>query len=254
MGGWVKLYRCTLTKAIWNLNDAQRIVFFTILMLANHKEKQWIWKGKKFSVTPGQFITSIPSLAKSAKVSIKSVRTALVNLKKLDFLADETAGTGRLITVTNWALYQSGETETADETADHRQTIGRPSAANKNDKNVNTKEEDIYSEVIAYLNEKANTKYRVIEAHKKHIKARVSEGYSLPDFKTVIDKKVAEWAGTEQQKYLRPETLFGNKFDGYLNQQEGAKKSERTLSRSPGIAGIGGKQDSAGKIPGGFWA
>ena len=53
---------------------------------------------------------------------------------------------------------------------------------------------------------------------RKHIKARFEEGFTLEDFFTVIDKKVAEWRGTDMEKYLRPSTLFGTKFESYLNQ------------------------------------
>lgn len=79
--------------------------------------------------------------------------------------------------------------------------------------------DSIYSQVLDYLNEKIGTNFKTVESNKKHIRARVNEGYYLEAFYTVIDKKVAEWTGTDQQKYLRPETLFGTKFDGYLNQQ-----------------------------------
>lgn len=72
--------------------------------------------------------------------------------------------------------------------------------------------------VIAFLNEKAGTSYRAsTEATKKHIRARLAEGYTVEDFKDVIEKKCAEWLGTDYAKYLRPETLFGSKFEGYLN-------------------------------------
>ncbi len=74
------------------------------------------------------------------------------------------------------------------------------------------------AEVIAYLNEKVGTRFGCVDSNTKEIKARFSENYKIEDFKTVIDKKCAEWLGTEQQKYLRPETLFCKKhFDGYLN-------------------------------------
>lgn len=46
----------------------------------------------------------------------------------------------------------------------------------------------------------------------------LSEGYTLDDFKKVVDLKFDEWKATDMSKYIRPETLFGNKFDGYLNQ------------------------------------
>ena len=52
------------------------------------------------------------------------------------------------------------------------------------------------------------------------LKARLKEGYSVEDFKKVIDIKVAEWLNDENMsKFLRPETLFSNKFEGYLNQK-----------------------------------
>ena len=81
------------------------------------------------------------------------------------------------------------------------------------------KEKDIYISIISYLNEKAGTKYKATtDKTKKAIHARLSEGFKVDDFKTVIDKKCAEWIGDEKmEKYLRPETLFGTKFEGYLN-------------------------------------
>lgn len=86
-----------------------------------------------------------------------------------------------------------------------------------NDKTINN---NIYNEVIAYLNEKAGTNYRASsKATQSHINARVKEKYTLDDFKTVIDKKVSSWKGTTMEQYLRPETLFGSKFEGYLNEK-----------------------------------
>lgn len=75
------------------------------------------------------------------------------------------------------------------------------------------------SEIISYLNEKAGTNFRVTtDKTKKAIHARLSECFTVDDFKTVIDKKCAEWIGDpKMEKYLRPETLFGTKFEGYLN-------------------------------------
>lgn len=71
---------------------------------------------------------------------------------------------------------------------------------------------------IAYLNQKLGKSYKYVEKNTKLVNARLKEGYTIDDFKTVIDKKVAEWQNGDMAKYLRPETLFGTKFDGYLNQ------------------------------------
>ncbi len=75
-------------------------------------------------------------------------------------------------------------------------------------------------EIITYLNNKAKTNYKTTTKKTKEIiKARMNEGFKVDDFKTVIDKKCDEWTGREMEKYLRPETLFSNKFEGYLNQK-----------------------------------
>ena len=75
-----------------------------------------------------------------------------------------------------------------------------------------------YKEIIDYLNEKANRQFKVVESHKRHIRARWNEGYRLEDFKKVVDNKTQEWLNdSKMNQYLRPQTLFGTKFDSYLN-------------------------------------
>ena len=92
-----------------------------------------------------------------------------------------------------------------------------------------------YKEIIAYLNEKTGKKLRWdVKSNQKEIKARFNEGYTLDDFKTVIDKKYHEWGrkptkeelqrGIKDMRiYLRPKTLFGSNFDVYLNQEQTEK-------------------------------
>lgn len=77
-----------------------------------------------------------------------------------------------------------------------------------------------YKEIIDYLNQKTNSKYRSSGAKTKSlIKARVNEGFKLDDFKKVIDIKTSQWINDpKMKKFLRPETLFGTKFEGYLNE------------------------------------
>jgi len=92
---------------------------------------------------------------------------------------------------------------------------------------------NIYSSVIDYLNKKTERtgkeKYSSTSTKtQKLIKARLREKYELEDFKIVIDKKCKEWLGTDMEKYLRPETLFGNKFESYLKQKTGGNKNGNT--------------------------
>lgn len=76
-----------------------------------------------------------------------------------------------------------------------------------------------FQEIIDHLNARAGTNYQATtKSTKEHINARWKEGRRLPDFLTVINKKAQEWLGTDQEQYLRPQTLFGTKFENYLNQ------------------------------------
>ncbi len=85
-----------------------------------------------------------------------------------------------------------------------------------------------YAKIIDYLNQKANKKYKpTSKATKSSINGRWSEGFRYDDFVKVIDNKVADWMGNEKmEQYLRPQTLFSPKFEGYLNE---APKNERNL-------------------------
>ena len=77
---------------------------------------------------------------------------------------------------------------------------------------------EIYKDIISYLNQKLNSNYKYsTKSTKDCIKARLNEGFTLEEFKIVIDKKYNEWINTEMEQYLRPITLFSNKFEGYLN-------------------------------------
>lgn len=100
---------------------------------------------------------------------------------------------------------------------------------NRIDKNRIDKEKDTmsgkpdslpYSEIINYLNEKADRQFKsTTKKTQSLIKARFNDGWEVEDFKTVIDKKTQEWLGdSKMENYLRPETLFGTKFESYLNQ------------------------------------
>ena len=104
-------------------------------------------------------------------------------------------------------------------------------SSNKNDSSINDsintlsckqdRTDNITKEVIDLLNDVAGTNYKASTSKTKTlIQARLKEGFSLEDFNRVIDKKCREWSNTEMAKYLRPETLFGTKFESYLNQPD----------------------------------
>ena len=82
-----------------------------------------------------------------------------------------------------------------------------------------------YEEIINYLNLKTNKNFKHNTSKTKSlIKARIKEGFAVEDFKEVIDKKTNEWLEDSKMNcYLRPETLFGTKFESYLNEKEKSK-------------------------------
>ncbi|MFW7373933.1 conserved phage C-terminal domain-containing protein [Vagococcus fluvialis] len=86
-----------------------------------------------------------------------------------------------------------------------------------------------YKEIVDYLNLKTSKSYKHSTSKTKSlIKARWNEGFRVDDFKKVIDNKRFEWIGNpDMAKYLRPETLFGTKFEGYLNEnKKGAEQRD----------------------------
>lgn len=81
------------------------------------------------------------------------------------------------------------------------------------------KEPDPTEEVIGHLNQRVGTHYKATTSNtRKLIKARLKEGFTVDEIKLVIDKKCADWLhNPAMMEYLRPETLFGSKFESYLN-------------------------------------
>ena len=97
---------------------------------------------------------------------------------------------------------------------------------NDNDNERIVHDSSTIRQIVEYLNEKADVSYKyTTKKTQEAIRARLAEGNKLEDFKTVIDKKCAEWIGTEFEQYLRPSTLFGTKFESYLNAKVVTKKN-----------------------------
>lgn len=110
--------------------------------------------------------------------------------------------------------------QSSDKSSDNQATQSSYVAVSEEDKEEDKElDKEIYKDIVSYLNEKAGTKYKhTTQKTKTAINARLAEGFTLRDFKTVIDKKCFDWLGNEKmEQYLRPETLFGTKFEGYLN-------------------------------------
>lgn len=244
--GWIRLHRKLLTKAVWLESTAeQKVILITLLLMANHKENEWEWQGKPYKAHPGQLITSLDSIQKSCGkgISLQNIRTALVRFEKYGFLTNESTNKNRRITIENWAFYQDKNSELTKPLTSNSQATNRQLTTNKNDKECKNEKNkkilsdstdkapskiSIYQRVIGYLNQQAKTKYRYqTKSTQQKINARLAEGFCEQDFYTVVDKKVQEWLNDAvMQQYLRPETLFGTKFEGYLNQSNSQRKPQ----------------------------
>jgi uncharacterized phage protein (TIGR02220 family) len=115
---------------------------------------------------------------------------------------------------------------------------GNPNFVNKlvktnlqtNTENVNINK-DIIKNIIEYLNKKIGTTFKENSIKTVNcITARLNENFTYDDFVLVIDYKAKEWKNTDFEKFLRPETLFGNKFEGYLQASKITINNQNNIS------------------------
>lgn len=119
---------------------------------------------------------------------------------------------------------------------------------NINENKNKDKEINIIKDIITYLNNKLGTKYRYTTKDiQSHIRARLKEGFEYEDFIVVIDKKYDKWYNDPKMSdYLRPQTLFGTKFQSYLNEK-GATNAEFGRSTN------GDNQAEKSELVGEYW-
>jgi len=84
----------------------------------------------------------------------------------------------------------------------------------------------VHHDIINHLNSKTGKKYKTsTKTTRTLINARIKDGFTLDDFKQVIDNKIRDWSNDpKMSKFIRPETLFGTKFESYLNETHVERK------------------------------
>jgi uncharacterized phage protein (TIGR02220 family) len=97
--------------------------------------------------------------------------------------------------------------------------------------NVSVSVNDSVNVIVSYLNSRVGSSFKAsTDKTKRMINARLKEGFTVEDFKQVIETKAEEWENDPKFcKFLRPETLFSNKFESYLNQQQAGQSREDEL-------------------------
>ena len=190
--------------------------------------------------------STLQQLAKLSKQGLADARNELKQKRLIDYKPGnrKQAGSYKMNSLVNRLVNSLDQTlvpmldKTVDQTVDQMvyqsadQTLEH---INKHKHKRNeTKQDNIpYAEIVGYLNEKTGSSYKpTTKATQSHIKARWREGFRLDDFKVVIDNMVEKWGNDpKMSQYLRPETLFGTKFESYLNTKRPATVS--TTSRLP---------------------
>ena len=165
---------------------------------------------------------------KRLNLTTQKVRTILKKFEKqgyVEFLSSGSKGKESTLKLTiKQQLFNNNTTNKTEqlqqvEDLDNNNLTTKQQQSNNTTKKKEKDNNNIYSLVVDYLNRKASTNYRSTTKNtQSFINARVREGYTVEDFKKVIDSKSKEWLNTDFEKYLRPATLFGTKFESYLNE------------------------------------
>lgn len=82
--------------------------------------------------------------------------------------------------------------------------------------------------IIDYLNKRTGKKYSVkTKKTAQLIHKLLDNGFTVEDFERVIDIKCKQWLNNEKMnQYLRPRTLFSEKFEDYLNEAPARTKQQ----------------------------
>ena len=242
--GWIKLNRQITEHWLWQKQPfSWGQAWIDLLLLANHKDDKVFYKGKIIVCKKGTVNRSISFLAERWKWDRRTVRSFL-NVCERDGMCITECTTHRTtITIVNWDKFQvEGTTECTTDCTTKSQQDAQPSPTYKNDKNDkneknNTKEinkekyEAEITEILLYFNQKTGSKYGTKNKQiNEMISARLNEGFSVADFKKVIDNKYFDWHDKpDMKKFIRPSTLFRpSHFEEYLNEKGGSVNNEPT--------------------------
>ena len=227
--------------------DTILVIWFKLLCMAGKENNCGVFvMGNKIAYTDEMLSTIF-------RRPLPTIRLALSTFEAFGMIEIIENSSGmEVYTIPNWEKHQNIEgmekirEQTRLRVAKHREnqklalqcnvTVTKGNAIeedkeeDKEEDNINDSQDEsnraIYQDIISYLNQVVGTNYRASSKKTKTcIHARLEEGFTIEDFKIVINKKSSEWMGTEFEKFLRPETLFGTKFEGYLNAKINPKQS-----------------------------
>ena len=135
--GWIQLHR-KFTEWEWFTDVNTTHLFTYCLLRANHKDAKW----RGIDIKRGSFITSLDTLSKQTGLSVMQVRTAINKLEKTSEITSQSTNINRLITVTNYDLYQSDNKPDNKRVTSKQQTSNKPLTTDNNDNNNNNEKNE----------------------------------------------------------------------------------------------------------------
>ena len=219
--------------------DAIIVIWFKLLCMAGKQNNNGVF------MLNDRIAYTEEMLATIFRKPLNVVRLALATFEQYGMIEV----IDNVITIPNWEKHQNIEKletikeQTRKRVAEHRKrqkekllalTNVTQNVTLRNDIEEDTEEDknknNIIKYIVEYLNFKTNSSYRYSsDRTRRTINARLNEGYTLDDFKKVIDIKTTQWLGDQKmEQYLRPETLFGTKFESYLNTKLPNQKGNKT--------------------------
>lgn len=241
----------------------------TILLLANHKDNEFIWNGRMMKVSKGSLITSIGHLAWQTGLTSRQIRTRLEELEKTGFLTCKTTNKYSVITVNKYEIYQTtgnGDKQNDKQTTSRRQADdnkqegkeGEEGKEENNKDNVQGKppakareeippcpptltpskkqELDIIKSIFEYWKDKTKSTHSVFDGKRQgRIRARLREGYTAEQLKRCIDLAVVDPFHNGQNPrgkvYLGLQTIIrdAEKVDWWLQRKD---PTAETLERA----------------------
>ena len=220
MQGWIKMHR-KIMEWEWYTDPNTARLFLHLILSANHKAGSY----KGIDIDRGQLITGRNKLSERTGISVRSIRTCLSRLEDTGEISIKPTNKYSLITICNYETYQGDIPLSDQHLTNKRPSSDQQATTNKNVKNENNKK---IKDIIDFLNLKSGKKFRAGTNTSNLISSLLEKGYSVADIEKVITNKCKQWKNDpEMDKYLRPQTLFSEKFDSYLNEG-GEKKSFRS--------------------------
>lgn len=204
-----------------DLTERQMIIYFCLYKKCNFENMQ-------VSYTTQQIITDVKIIDLSVRIVNAEIKE-LIKKGHLKLVKKGTKGNSsiyeiikntektRNLSVTNTKVKSNSKPSNCNASISDNVTNTKVKS-NLNVSTIKEKEKEDINNIVLKLNSLASTNYKSTTKNTiSLVKARLKEGYTVEDFYKVIEFKTKEWLGTEFEKYLRPSTLFGSKFEDYLN-------------------------------------